>query len=139
MRRRVPAMSLPPAPIQIRPDSACIMNNRRGHHVCLGAHDVSIDDVIRAAGDGVSLQPGGFLDTPNQRLSITHAAAVRSVRDLESIVVAARKGSALRIGDVATVIEGSPPPVGDAAINAGRGLLLIVEKQLGAKHPAGDA
>jgi CzcA family heavy metal efflux pump len=98
----------------------------------LRAHDLSIDDVIRAAGDGASLQTGGFLDTPNQRLAITHAAAIQSVRDLESVVVASRKGSTLRIGDVATVVEGFPPPIGDAVINDGPGLMLIVEKQLGA-------
>ena len=68
----------------------------------LRAHDLSIDDVVRAAGDGVSLQAGGFLDTPNQRLAVTHASAVRTTSDLESIVVAQRNGTALRIGDVAT-------------------------------------
>jgi CzcA family heavy metal efflux pump len=98
----------------------------------LRAHDLTIDDVIRAAGDGASLQTGGFLDTPNQRLAITHASAIQSVRDLESVVVASRNGSALRIGDVATVVEGAPPAIGDAVINDGPGLLLIVEKQLGA-------
>ena len=98
----------------------------------LRAHGLSVDDVIRAAGDGVSLQTGGFIDTPNQRLSITHAAAVQSVGDLEAVIVASRNGSALRIGDVATVVEGSPPAIGDAVINDGPGLLLIVEKQLGA-------
>jgi len=98
----------------------------------LRAHGVSIDEVLRAAGDGVSLQAGGFLDTPNQRLAITHVPAVRSVSELKAIVVTSRNGAALRIGDVATVVEGSPPPIGDAVINTGPGLLLIVEKQLGA-------
>ncbi len=98
----------------------------------LGAHNLSIDDVVRATGEGVSLQAGGFLDTPNQRLAVTHASAVRTPSDLAAIVVAQRNGTALRIGDVATVIEGSPPPIGDAIINNVPGLLLIVEKQLGA-------
>jgi CzcA family heavy metal efflux pump len=98
----------------------------------LRAHDLSIADVVGAAGDGVSLQAGGFLDTPNQRLAVTHAAAVRTIGDLESIVVARRNGAALRIGDVATVVEGSPPAIGDAIVNNVPGLLLIVEKQLGA-------
>jgi CzcA family heavy metal efflux pump len=98
----------------------------------LRAHNVSIDDVIRASREGVSMQPGGFLDTPNQRLNITHAAAVQSVADLAAMVVASRNGAALRIGDVAAVVEGSPPPIGDAVINDGPGLMLIVEKQLGA-------
>ena len=98
----------------------------------LRAHGVTVDQVVRATGEGVSLQAGGFLDTPNQRLAITHAAAVGSVRDLESIVVSSRNGAVLRVGDVATVVEGFPAPIGDAVINSGPGLMLIVEKQLGA-------
>ena len=98
----------------------------------LRVHALTIDKVVEAAGEGVSLQAGGFLDTPNQRLAITHAAAVASVKDLESIVVASRSGAVLRIGDVATVVEGFPVPIGDAVINGGPGLMLIVEKQLGA-------
>ena len=98
----------------------------------LQAHGLTIDQVVQAAGEGVSLQAGGFLDTPNQRLAITHEAAVASVRDLEAIVVTSRNGAVLRIGDVATVVEGFPAPIGDAVINGGPGLMLIVEKQLGA-------
>jgi CzcA family heavy metal efflux pump len=98
----------------------------------LQTHGVTVDDVVRATGEAVSLQAGGFLDTPNQRLAITHAASVRVARDLEGIVVSSRNGAALRVGDVATVVEGFPQPIGDAVINNGPGLLLIVEKQLGA-------
>ncbi len=98
----------------------------------LRAHGLEINDVVRATGEAVSLQAGGFLDTPNQRLAITHAAAVSSVRELEAIVVASRNGAALRIADVATVVEGFAAPIGDAVINSGPGLMLIVEKQLGA-------
>ena len=98
----------------------------------LQAHGVTVGDVVRATGEAVSLQAGGFLDTPNQRLAITHASAVRAVSDLEAIVVSAKNGATLRIGDVATVVEGFPQPIGDAVINSKPGLLLIVEKQLGA-------
>ena len=98
----------------------------------LRAHGLTIDEVVRAAGQGVALQAGGFLDTPNQRLAVTHAPTVTSARDLESIIVASRNGAALRIGDVATVVDGFPAPIGDAVINGGPGLMLIVEKQLGA-------
>jgi Cu/Ag efflux pump CusA len=98
----------------------------------LHAHGLTVDQVVQATGEGVSLQAGGFLDTPNQRLAITHAAAVESVCDLKSIVVSSRNGAVLRVGDVATVVEGFPAPIGDAVINNGPGLMLIVEKQLGA-------
>jgi len=98
----------------------------------LRAHGVTVDQVVQAAGAGVSVQPGGYLDTPNQRLAITHAASVTSVADLENVVVVSRDGAVLRVGDVATVVEGFPAPIGDAVINSGPGLMLIVEKQLGA-------
>ncbi len=35
----------------------------------------------------------------------------------------------MRLGDVARLVEGFPAPIGDAVINDGPGLLLIVEKQ----------
>jgi CzcA family heavy metal efflux pump len=49
--------------------------------------------------------------------------------DLARTVVAFRGGAPLRLGDVADVQEGHPPPIGDAIINDVPGLLLIVEKQ----------
>ena len=98
----------------------------------LQAHGVTLDEVVRAAGEAVALEAGGFVDTPNQRLAVRTPRPSRTASDLEAIVVASRNGAALRLGDVATVVEGFPPPIGDAIINDGPGLLLIVEKQPGA-------
>lgn len=92
-------------------------------------HNVTLDDVVRATRDAVSVAAGGFVDTPNQRLAVAHLATVTQPRDLARIPVAFRNGSPLPLGAVAEVIEGSPPPIGDAIINDGPGLLLIVEKQ----------
>jgi Cu/Ag efflux pump CusA len=36
----------------------------------LHAHGLTVDQVVQATGEGVSLQAGGFLDTPNQRLAL---------------------------------------------------------------------
>jgi CzcA family heavy metal efflux pump len=99
----------------------------------LAAHEVSLEEVERAARDAVALASGGFVDTPNQRLSVRHRPAVRSAQDLKSAVVAHRGGSPLLLGAVASVVEGHPPPIGDAVVNDGPGLLLIVEK-----HPWGN-
>ncbi len=91
-------------------------------------HDLSLDDVVRAAGDAAALESGGFVDTANQRLAVRHVSQLREPADLAATVVAYRGGSAVRLGDVADVVAGSPPPIGDAVINDGPGLLLIVEK-----------
>jgi CzcA family heavy metal efflux pump len=98
----------------------------------LQANHVSLDEVVRAVGSGVSTETGGFIDTANQRLAVAHAPIVHNASDLARLVVTPRVGSALRIGDVALVVEGHQAPIGDAVINDGPGLLLIVEKQLGA-------
>ena len=92
-------------------------------------HGVTLDDVMRAVGEAVTPAAGGFIDTPNQRLAITHVAAVKTADDLRHVPVTFRNGSPLVLGDVAVITEGYPPPIGDAVINDGPGILLIVEKQ----------
>ncbi len=98
----------------------------------LQAHNVSLDEVVAATRDATAVAAGGFLDTPNQRLAISHVSPVSRAPDLAAMPLVHRQGATLRIGDVAEVVEGSPPPIGDAVIGTGRGLMLIVEKQPGA-------
>ena len=95
----------------------------------LARNGVSLDAITKVVTDACALGGGGFIDTPNQRMGIRHRSPVRRPEDLESIAVAYRGGAPLRLGDVADIQIGSPPPIGDAVINAGPGLLLIVEKQ----------
>lgn len=95
----------------------------------LRLHEVTLDQVTKAAGDATVVQAGGFIETPNQRLAVRHLSPIETPEDLARSIVAFRDGVPLRIGDVAQVVEGSPPPIGDAIINDVPGLLLIVEKQ----------
>jgi CzcA family heavy metal efflux pump len=95
----------------------------------LRANNLTQDAVVRAAGDAVALDAGGFMDTPNQRLAVRHRPPVRDPDDLAGTVVDFKGGAPVRLGDVTDVAVGSPPPIGDAIINDGPGLLLIVEKQ----------
>ncbi len=74
--------------------------------------------------------PAAALSTrPNQRLPVRHVSTIVTPDDLARSVVAFRGGAPLRLGDVADVRVGHPPPIGDAIINDVPGLLLIVEKQ----------
>jgi len=95
----------------------------------LRAHQLALDAVLRAAGDAVVVSGGGFIDSPNQRLAVRHLAPVIEPEDLGRTVVDFRDGAPIRLGDVAEVRVGQPAPIGDAVINDGPGLLLIVEKQ----------
>ncbi len=95
----------------------------------LRALGVTLDAVVKAAGEAAVIGAGGFLDTPNQRLAVRQASAITSADDLARSVVEFRNGVPLRLGDVAQVVVGNPAPIGNGVINDGPGLLLIVEKQ----------
>jgi len=94
----------------------------------LRAYGVTLDQVARAAGDATVLETGGFVDTSNQRIAVRHRESVYDTQDLERTVVVFRGNAPVRIRDVAHVVIGSPPPIGDAVVNGGIGVLLIVEK-----------
>ena len=104
----------------------------------LRAVGVTLDQVNKAVGDASMVAGGGFIDTPNQRIAVRHRAAIETTSDLRGTVVAFRGGTPIRLGEVAEVKIGFPPPIGDAVISVGKvdgkpdvrpGLLLIVEKQ----------
>jgi CzcA family heavy metal efflux pump len=70
----------------------------------------------------------GMIDTPNQRLVIQHVLPVVTPEALAQVPVKVRNGQTLRMGDVARIVWDTWPMVGDAVINDGPGLMMIVEK-----------
>jgi len=78
--------------------------------------------------DSSTVGTGGFIETPNQRLGINHVQAIVTPQDLEQIVIAERDGRTLTVADLAQVVIDHQPLIGDAVINDGDGLMLIVEK-----------
>jgi multidrug efflux pump subunit AcrB len=98
----------------------------------LRANDLTLEAMAGAVADATAADTGGFLDTPHQRLPLRHAAVAEQPAALGQHLVTLRGGAPLRLRDVAEIREGHAPPIGDAIINGGPGLLLIVEKQPGA-------
>ena len=78
--------------------------------------------------DGAFIGTGGFLETPNQRLGVRPQLAIKTPEDLAQVPIAERDGKILRIGDVAEVVYAAPTMIGDAVIDGGPGLMLIIEK-----------
>ncbi len=95
----------------------------------LKSNGVTVDAVTKAVTDASAVAAGGFIDGPNQRIAVRHRSPINRPEDLEAMPVAIRNGAPIRVGDVAEVKIGFPAPIGDAVINDGEGLLLIVEKQ----------
>src|SRR5690349_3974269 len=106
-------------------------------------HKVALDDVMETTADaldvgilqfseGAVIGTGGFIDTPNQRLGIRSVLPIKSAADLAQVPIKGNKfksdGSPVRLGDVADVVEDTWPLFGDAVVNSGPGLMLVVEK-----------
>ncbi len=81
--------------------------------------------------EGSVIGTGGFIDTPNQRLGIRSVLPILTPESLGQVPIGDRKapdGSPLVLDDVGDVVWGTWPLFGDAVINGGPGLMLIVEK-----------
>jgi CzcA family heavy metal efflux pump len=98
----------------------------------LSAAGLTLDDVYTAARRGTELIGGGYIETPNQRIVLQAQAAGTSAADLAQAILARPKGLPVRLGDVATVSDGSEPRFGDAMIGAQPGILIETSTQYGA-------
>ena len=95
----------------------------------LRAAGVTLAELRAAAGDAVLVGGGGFVDTATQRLAVQQTSAIQSSADLAQAVIKQSGEAPVRIGDVARVVDGFAAPIGNAIIDDGPGLMLIVEKQ----------
>src|SRR3989442_410815 len=102
----------------------------------LRKHGLTQEQIIKTTGDSLWVSPltflnasfpgtGGWIDTPNQRLGVQHILPISTPEDLARVPV---DGAPVRLGDVATVVEGHPLLSGDVLHKGQAGLLMVVEK-----------
>jgi CzcA family heavy metal efflux pump len=105
----------------------------------LAEHGVSLEQVMDQTADsldsgllryseGAVVGQGGFVETGGQRLNVRQVLPITNPDDLAKIPLEGRNGEKLTLEDVATVEWGHQPLSGDAVINDGQGLMLIVQK-----------
>ena len=113
----------------------------------LAAKGVGLDSVIESTGNALWVSPltyieastpgaGGFIETPNQRLTVQHQSPIVNAKQLAAIALEGSERERLTLGDVATVVEDHQPLIGEAVFNDGPGVLLVVEKAPGRSTPA---
>ncbi len=88
----------------------------------------ALDAGLMRFSNGAHIGTGGWIETPNQRIGIRHTLPILSPDDLAMINLVSSDGKTHRLGDIANVVEDHQAMIGDAVINDGPGLLLIVEK-----------
>ncbi|MDC8756624.1 efflux RND transporter permease subunit [Janthinobacterium fluminis] len=103
---------------------------------------LKVEDVVRTAANAMWSSPlthveastpgtGGFIDTANQRISINHTQPIKTVADLARIAVDTDSPVTVPLGEVADLVEGHQLLIGDAIVNDGPGLMLVVERSPG--------
>src|SRR6267143_787553 len=100
--------------------------------VRLQAAGVTLDDVYEAVRRGTELIGGGYLETATQRIVLQAQATGDTPESLAKAVITTRDGVPLRIGDVATVLDGPAPRFGAAMIGGRRGIQEETSTQFGA-------
>ncbi len=107
----------------------------------LHENGVSLQQIIETTGEALWVSPlsylessspgtAGWIDTPNQRLSVRHLLPISTAEDLAKVAVVDKEN--VLLGDVATVVEDHQPLIGDASLQDGPGLILVIEKFPGA-------
>src|SRR6188474_477004 len=83
---------------------------------------VTLDQIIETTGNALWVSPltfleasspgsGGFIDTPNQRLTVWHVLPISSPEELAQVPIEGTDG--LFLGDVTKVVEDHQPLIGD--------------------------
>jgi Cu/Ag efflux pump CusA len=109
----------------------------------LQAKGVSLTRVIETTGNALWVSPltfveastpgtGGFVESANQRLQVQHISPITTPRQLAEVAVEGAGARGLRLSDVATVVEGHQPLIGDAVSRGTPSLFLVIEKVPGA-------
>jgi Cu/Ag efflux pump CusA len=109
----------------------------------LQAKHVTLTQLIETTGNALWVSPlsfveastpgtGGFVETPNQRLGVQHVSPIATSKELADVAVERGSGPAVRLGDVASVVEDHQPLIGDATDDGKQGLMLVVERFPGA-------
>jgi len=96
------------------------------------AAGVTLRQVLAAARGSNANASGGVYMDRGQEYVIRGIGRIQDVDDIARTVVAVRQGIPVLLGQVAEVVVGAAPRIGDGSVNAKPGVVLAVQKQPGA-------
>jgi CzcA family heavy metal efflux pump len=93
---------------------------------------LGIDDVLAAARRATGVRGAGFVETPNQRVTLQTEGQSVTPADIARTVVARQDGASVVLGDLADVVDAPEPAIGGAAIMGQPGVVMNIDEQYGA-------
>lgn len=114
---------------QVQVDPARMQANKISLNKIMLTTADSLDAGLLQYSDGAVIGRGGHIENANQRISVQHVLPILTPEDLAKVTIDKKPdGSPLLLRDVANVVIDHQQLIGDAVINDGPGLMLIVEK-----------
>ena len=98
----------------------------------LAAYGLSLEDLRQAIAATNVNQPKGSFDGPTRSTMLDANDQIRSVADYRALIIAWQDGAPLRLGDVATIVDGAEDRYLAAWANGQPAVLLNVQRQPGA-------
>ena len=96
------------------------------------ATSVTLDEVLRAASGSNENASGGVYMDRGQEYVIRGLGRVQRAEDIAQTVVAVRGGVPVLLSQVADVVVGAAPKLGEGSVNGKPGVVLALQKQPGA-------
>jgi CzcA family heavy metal efflux pump len=105
----------------------------------LAEQKVTLEQVMTVASDALDaglvqyssghfIGRGGWIEGSDQRVGVRHVQPIVTHEHLANLPITTNDGKQIRLSDVADLVRDHQPLIGDAVINQGDGLMLIVEK-----------
>lgn len=98
----------------------------------LAAANLTLADIRSVITRANVNQPKGSIDGPSRITQIDANDQLRSVTEYENLILTYNEGNALRLGDVATIVDGAENKRLAAWANAQQAVLLNIQRQPGA-------
>jgi HAE1 family hydrophobic/amphiphilic exporter-1 len=97
----------------------------------LAARQIGIDQLASAVAGANVNQPTGAINGVRQAASILATGQLNNATDFRNQVIAYRNGAPVRLGEVATVVDGQESGAGGTWLHGKKGIMLAVNRQPG--------
>jgi CzcA family heavy metal efflux pump len=95
-------------------------------------YGLTLNDVLIAARRSTGVRGAGFVDTRNQRIVFQTEGQSLKPDAIARTVLFSRGAASVTLGNVADVVDAPEPPIGGAAVQGSRGVILNLAEQYAA-------
>jgi CzcA family heavy metal efflux pump len=98
----------------------------------MAKYDVTLTEIETAVKESNENASGGYLNDSGRELLVRSLGRIKTVADLENVVVKSSPERSVLLREVATVREGAQVKRGDSTVNGSPAVVIVISKQPGA-------